>query len=455
MTRVLLSPVGTSDPMRSCHDGPLAHIVRHYRPEAVYLFLTAEMEELDRRDDRYSRSILAIHPACRIEKIYTGIQDAHNFDRFIGVFSEALSGIARDNPGSRILLNLTSGTPQMQLALALEAVLGQYGLTALQVSSPEQRSNLNNPPEGINFDLEEQLECNLDHQDASSPNRCRELPLLSLHLNNTKRSIRSLISRYEYAGALEHYGPCAGLLPAEAGLLLRHAAARSSLNLPDAKRLTEGTGLALFPVQEATPQRLTEYYMVMTIRQRQGQLSDFILKLTPFLFELTKYYLETELRFRLSSIASSGWLDMDKIMNGPEELKQAYINEFGLPLRKSEVSFTNLLPVLVYVAREKEQQNHPDAAAVRTNLQRLRHLRAYEKEIRNEVAHTISPIDESTFAATARRLHTKDASFASSMTSSRLLSDLRIVMLSILGTAGSRYQFVYDSLNSRINELLR
>ena len=42
---VLFSPIGTSDPIRSQSDGPMLHIVRHLKPEAVWLFLTKEMVE--------------------------------------------------------------------------------------------------------------------------------------------------------------------------------------------------------------------------------------------------------------------------------------------------------------------------------------------------------------------------------------------------------------------------
>ena len=50
--QVLFSCVGTSDPIRGEHDGPMLHIVRNYRPEAVWLFLTPEMAQLSAADGR-------------------------------------------------------------------------------------------------------------------------------------------------------------------------------------------------------------------------------------------------------------------------------------------------------------------------------------------------------------------------------------------------------------------
>ena len=45
LPRVLFSCAGTTDPIRGEHDGPLLHIMRHYRPEKVLIFLTQEIHE--------------------------------------------------------------------------------------------------------------------------------------------------------------------------------------------------------------------------------------------------------------------------------------------------------------------------------------------------------------------------------------------------------------------------
>ena len=41
---VLISFIGNSDPVRGGYDGPMLHIVRHYRPDVVFLILTQEMQ---------------------------------------------------------------------------------------------------------------------------------------------------------------------------------------------------------------------------------------------------------------------------------------------------------------------------------------------------------------------------------------------------------------------------
>ena len=57
MSYVLFTPVGGHDPIASFHDGAVLHICRVYRPEKVYLYLSHEMLELSRQDDRYRVSL--------------------------------------------------------------------------------------------------------------------------------------------------------------------------------------------------------------------------------------------------------------------------------------------------------------------------------------------------------------------------------------------------------------
>ena len=55
--RILFSPVGGHDPIANFRDGAVLHICRVYKPERVYLYLSHEMLERSRMDDRYRRSL--------------------------------------------------------------------------------------------------------------------------------------------------------------------------------------------------------------------------------------------------------------------------------------------------------------------------------------------------------------------------------------------------------------
>ncbi len=112
--------LGTTDPFRGEHDGPMVHILRHYRPEAVYLFFTKEIwEDFEQRDHRFEKTFAFLRekwdgyaPACH--NILSGIGDAHDIDALNQPLHEAIQHISREHPEATILINITSGTPQMQ-----------------------------------------------------------------------------------------------------------------------------------------------------------------------------------------------------------------------------------------------------------------------------------------------------------------------------------------------------
>ncbi len=55
--RILFSPVGGTDPIKYCSDGSMLHICRHYQPDEVVLYLSKEMTEKHREDNRYVKCI--------------------------------------------------------------------------------------------------------------------------------------------------------------------------------------------------------------------------------------------------------------------------------------------------------------------------------------------------------------------------------------------------------------
>ena len=65
---VLFSPIGNHDPFgfgkneNEVTEGPLLHIIRHYKPEAIILFLTKEMFGKEEKDNRYTTCIKKLFP---------------------------------------------------------------------------------------------------------------------------------------------------------------------------------------------------------------------------------------------------------------------------------------------------------------------------------------------------------------------------------------------------------
>ena len=59
MSVVLFSPVGGTDPLSNVNyqDGAILHIVRNYRPNRIVLFMSKEILQHHREDNRYIKSL--------------------------------------------------------------------------------------------------------------------------------------------------------------------------------------------------------------------------------------------------------------------------------------------------------------------------------------------------------------------------------------------------------------
>ena len=51
--KILFSPIGGTDPISNFRDGAFLHICRHYQPDKVYLYLSAEMCRFHDDNNRY------------------------------------------------------------------------------------------------------------------------------------------------------------------------------------------------------------------------------------------------------------------------------------------------------------------------------------------------------------------------------------------------------------------
>lgn len=202
---VLFSPIGNSDPWRSGRDGAMLHIIRHYKPQKVVLFFTESLwEGNDIRDGHknydWETIIHTISPNTEVSKIIRKIDNAQDFDSFKEEFHYSITTIEQQYPEEEILLNVTSGTPQMEATLCLEYIVYPDSKKCIQVSTPEKSSNANlsydNPQNTL-----EQLE-NVNHNESLSEARFKEIEIISFREAMIRSQLLSLIDNYDYEGAL-------------------------------------------------------------------------------------------------------------------------------------------------------------------------------------------------------------------------------------------------------------
>jgi hypothetical protein len=130
----LFTPVGNTDPVRDYHDGGMLHILRHYKIDKVFIFLTADMEEKEQQWKCYSLGVKKVAPQCEIEFIKSGITEPQNYEKLL-YLQEKFDELFGKFPNVKWVLNISSGTPQMKTIMSFLSV-DYPSCTAVQVSNP-------------------------------------------------------------------------------------------------------------------------------------------------------------------------------------------------------------------------------------------------------------------------------------------------------------------------------
>lgn len=430
MSLVLFSPIGNTDPIRDCYDGGCLHIVRHYHPEKVVLFFTKEMLEREERNNCYTRAIKHVAPDIEIEVIKSGIEAAHIYDEFIEVLPDAIRSYESD--GTELILNLSSGTPQIKTVMAIVAV--EDGLRGVQVESPNRGSNSASRPVQSDDDIEAIIANNLDDEDGAEC-RCIEPPLQVIRYYSEKHQIISLIERYEYAGACALAKNSVNV-PKDLKKLLRHAMLREQLNTEKAEQeLSQYNGVKLIPFRDEKEQELFEYFLKLQLDSSKKHLSDILVKSNNFIVELLRRYILKGTSFRLSYCLERNRLVREKIEGAYPNLVRSLDSEFNGFFRDSELSFANLCVLCRYISDEHLAKDDEVGREVADFVNAMSSLR----ELRNDSAHTIKNITPDDFRAKLGMSH------------GEFIDKLARVGSLVLGEKFGKCRNMYD----KINELIR
>lgn len=300
MGDVLFSCIGTTDPVRGLRDGGLMHIMRFYRPSTVYLFLSAEIVQRDREDNRIDKIFSFVRENWggydpKLIRIDTGIADPSDMDALLDPMNSLLQRILGENPGSRVLLNLSSGTPQMQIILAQMAVDSRYQTEGIQVKNPERKAGTTERTNSEKYTVDEALRLNRDELPGAE-NRCRVPRMVAVRREATRNQLHSLLSQRNYSAIAQLENE----LPATMAQLARHLDYRSRFLLKEAERearklpdmeLEAGQGNYPDSVYE-----MIEYFAMLKHLVHLKRYTDFMLRLNPFLVHFQEFLLEECLR---------------------------------------------------------------------------------------------------------------------------------------------------------------
>ena len=204
--KYLFSPIGNTDPIKYLYDGSMLHICRYYKPDIVYLYLSKEMMENHKKDNRYVRSLELLgeflHHKFDIRIIENPeMINVQQYDVFYNEFHKIIAEIeTQKGPEDILLVNMASGTPAMKSALLVMATLAEYRFLPIQVSTPQKKSNLEHE-EREEYDVNTNWELNEDNEE-SAENRCQEIKCLNLMRLLKVDMIKKHLLCYDYHAAL-------------------------------------------------------------------------------------------------------------------------------------------------------------------------------------------------------------------------------------------------------------
>ncbi|EGQ0309665.1 type III-A CRISPR-associated CARF protein Csm6 [Staphylococcus pseudintermedius] len=202
--KVLFSPIGNTDPWNHNYDGAMLHIVRHYKPEYVYLYFTESIwkgtERIPGRKSFDWESIVqSVSPTTKVKLIIENITHEHDFDSYKETFHDHIQQIRDSHDEPEILLNVTSGTPQMESTLCLEYITYPEQKLCIQVAAPDPSNNGMRHFANPNRQLEELAEVN--QRELNAATRSRVINIISFREAMIRSQLKELIKHYDYEAA--------------------------------------------------------------------------------------------------------------------------------------------------------------------------------------------------------------------------------------------------------------
>lgn len=287
---ILFSPIGGTDPISNtnCRDGSMLHICRVYKPDIVYMYMSYEILEYQKKDDRYRYCLdeLAKKQGHLMEyKIIErpDLKNVQNFDYFYTDFREIICKIQSEMDDSdKLLLNISSGTPAMKSGLLVLATLGEFPYEIIQVSTPERSINEHSHK---NYDVKDLWELNEDNNE-NFENRCESVKCPTLSLIKKEEIIKNHISAFNYSAALD----VAKTMPEEKTKkyfeLLEMGHARLLLDYGKSEMIGRTRGMQCFPVNDKEAKKYFEYALNLDVKIKKKEYADFIRGITPIVVDV-------------------------------------------------------------------------------------------------------------------------------------------------------------------------
>lgn len=425
---ILISAVGTTDPISNNHDAALLHIARNYRPDKIVLVYSQEMLVKQDLINKVLLSIEGYNPIIEIDSTILNNDEVFLFDKMYEVMGLIVQKYTNDD--DEIILNLSSGTPQIISALFALNRINDYNTQAIQVATPKKGANREYKPltdSEIDALIVENQDNSLDFVDRSIKDKSEKFTQALV-----KRHLRSLIASFDYQAAeaiinRKEYNK----------LLSKKKIAYIREKLNDFSRVFKNqsilSDILSFPLDDSQKKALNYYLMIDVLKERE-HIADVLIKaksLAEFVIE------ETIKKDHEGLIVFDGNLpklnpdfpdceaildDIDKKMKKSRGIDDTEERIFSVQSTLNLLSYLNILEFYEYDSQ------------LQTAINGILSLNGE----RNKVAHGLSEID-------TRLLSRKKLK--------QLSENLRLLLVECLGIDTSYFNY-YDKQNEELIKML-
>ena len=424
--KILISAVGTTDPISNNHDAALLHIARNYRPDKIVLVYSQEMMVKQDVINKVLLSIEGYNPIIEIDSTILNNDEVFLFDKMYEVMGLIVQKYTNDD--DEIILNLSSGTPQIISALFALNRINDYNTQAIQVATPKNGANKEYKDltdSEIDALIVENQDNSLDFVDRSIKDKSEKFTQALV-----KRHLRSLIASYDYQAAEV--------------IINRKEDTKSLSNIKkirkkisDFSRVFKNqcllSDILSFPLDDSQKKALNYYLMIDVLKERE-HIADVLIKaksLAEFVIE------ETIKKDHEGLIVFDGnppklnpnfpdceaiLDDIDKKMKKSRGIEDTDERIFSVQSTLNLLSYLNILEFYNYDSQ------------LQTAINGILSLNGE----RNKVAHGLSEID-------TRLLSRKKLK--------QLSENLRLLLVDCLGIDSSYFNY-YDKQNKELTKML-
>lgn len=375
--KVLFSPIGNTDPWRNNRDGSMLNIVRTYLPDVVELFFTESIWEGNSKIPGqklydWEKIIKSVSPHAEVRIKIDKIDNPHDFDAFKDIFHMYLNDLDREFPEHQILLNVTSGTPQMEATLCLEYVTYPKNKECIQVSTPVQSSNVGTKhanPEYQEVDL-----TIVNEEEEKCESRCKEINIISFRNTMLRLQLKELIHHYDYEGAL------ALLNTIPKGFRNKKKLIKEITKISDNIKLHEPFEIIKEKYKRIDTQKALFHILLLNMRYSRGDIAETLIRLK----SLSEFILEKYIDEKYKGMII--YEDGKPRLNISYDIE--FIEKYKLQLEKAkkELKSSNILGFPAY--RDFLTILEPDGDVIKEA-----HFINQINGLRNKVAHNLDSLN--------------------------------------------------------------